>query len=468
MGQSATPARIEDARRHIEHIEREVVALQAEHAVRLDGAGARSLRLEALGMARLDAQRHLAREEARWAEEHHLVQAILAWRQRAMPGGAADTGLADESELQALQARLRQVQDGAALVPLQVDAAVVADIVSAWTGVPLGQVLRDELDTVRHLEAGLRERVVGQDHALAAIARRVRTARAGLEDPDKPRGVFLFVGPSGVGKTETALALADLLYGGERNLITINMSEYQEAHSVSGLKGAPPGYVGHGQGGVLTEAVRRNPHSVILLDEVEKAHPDVLELFFQVFDKGRMDDAEGREVDFRQALIILTSNAGSAQVMQACMAHDEAAGGRVMHAPDDMPSADALAHALQPVLSRVFKPALLGRTLVVPYHPLHDDVLAEVVRLKLARIARRMQARHGAELVIDDALVEAVLARCTEVDSGARAVDHILTGQLLPQLADQVLCCLAEGQAVQRVRAGVGPQGEFRLSWETA
>jgi type VI secretion system protein VasG len=346
---------------------------------------------------------------------------------------------------------------------MQVDGHVVAEIVAAWTGIPLGKMVKDEINTVRNLQATLQERVIGQDHALGAIAQRVRTARAGLEDPNKPKGVFLFVGPSGVGKTETALALADILYGGERNLITINMSEYQEAHSVSGLKGSPPGYVGYGEGGVLTEAVRRKPYSVVLLDEVEKAHPDVLEMFFQVFDKGRMDDAEGREIDFRNTVIILTSNAGSQQIMQACFHHDEAAGGTVMKPADQLPESDQLAEALRPVLYKTFKPAFIGRTKVVPYYPLSDDVLVDVIKLKLDRIGARVLANHQAQLVYDDALVDTVLARCTEVDTGARAVDHILNGSLLPEVADAVLARMAVGEAIAQIKASASKDGRFKF-----
>ena len=460
LGQSATPARIEDARRGIEQIDAEVSALQREVAARIGGSAQRSVRLDELGMARLDLQHQLQADEARWSQEQQAVQAILALRQKGeqQAGGLSDD---EAAELNQLQADLRALQGEAPLVPVQVDGHVVADIVSGWTGIPLGKMVLDEIETVRQLHTTLQERVIGQDHALGAIAQRVRTARAGLEDPNKPRGVFLFVGPSGVGKTETALALADILYGGERNLITINMSEYQEAHSVSGLKGSPPGYVGYGQGGVLTEAVRRKPYSVVLLDEVEKAHPDVLEMFFQVFDKGRMDDAEGREIDFRQTLIILTSNAGSQQIMQACMAHDEEAGGVVMKSPESMPAADELAEGLRPVLYKTFKPAFIGRTKVVPYYPLHDDVLAEVIRLKLERIAARVKTNHQAELAFDESLIDTVLARCTEVDTGARAVDHILNGALLPEVADAVLAAMAEGRAIERIRVGADEQGDF-------
>jgi type VI secretion system protein VasG len=313
-------------------------------------------------------------------------------------------------------------------------------------------MVKDEIRTVLTLEGALQERILGQPHAVGAVAQRVRTARANLDDPNKPKGVFLFVGPSGVGKTETALALADLLYGGERKLLTINMSEYQEAHSVSGLKGSPPGYVGYGQGGVLTEAVRRNPYSVVLLDEIEKAHPDVTELFFQVFDKGVMDDAEGREIDFRNTIIIATSNAGSATIMQACLNQEQP------------PSPEQLEQLLRPQLIRHFKPAFLGRLKVVPFYPIADAVLAQIIALKLARIGQRISDQHHAEFSYDQALVEAVLARCTEVDSGARNVDHILNGSLLPEIAEAVLEKMAHGASIARIKVGAGKQGQFRYT----
>ena len=457
LGQSATPARIDEARKQLERLDAELAALQREVA-----AGARhGDRLDELAQKRQAIEAGLTSDEQRWSHEQQLVQDILALRTQleASPGG-----LASERELLAgKQAELAALQGEAPLVPVQVDGHVVAEIIASWTGIPLGKMVKDEIKTVQQLHTLLQERVIGQDHALAAIAQRVRTARAGLEDPNKPKGVFLFVGPSGVGKTETALALADILYGGERNLITINMSEYQEAHSVSGLKGSPPGYVGYGEGGVLTEAVRRKPYSVVLLDEVEKAHPDVLEMFFQVFDKGVMDDSEGREIDFRNTIIILTSNAGSQGIMQACFAHDEALGGTVMKSPETLPSADELAEALRPTLYKVFKPAFIGRTKVVPYYPLGDEVLASVIRLKLDRIAARVKTNHQAELRYDNALVEAVLARCTEVDTGARAVDHILNGSLLPEVADAVLSRMAEGAPIQQIKVTAAKDGRFKF-----
>jgi type VI secretion system protein VasG len=484
LGQSATPARIEEARKRLERVDAEAAALQREAA-----AGARhGERLDELKVLRDEVETVLKADEARWTFEQQLVLDIKALREKLEQqagglstaevslgeGGAKPvskgkkkgmvTHASPEHELLAgKQAELAALQGEAPLVPMQVDGLVVAEIVASWTGIPLGKMVKDEIKTVRNLQATLQERVIGQDHALAAIAQRVRTARAGLEDPNKPKGVFLFAGPSGVGKTETALALADILYGGERNLITINMSEYQEAHSVSGLKGSPPGYVGYGEGGVLTEAVRRKPYSVVLLDEVEKAHPDVLEMFFQVFDKGLMDDAEGREIDFRNTVIILTSNVASQQIMQACFRHDEEAGGSVMKSPAELPEADELAEALRPALYKAFKPAFIGRTKVVPYYPLSDDVLVSVIKLKLDRIAARVLAHHKAVLDYDEALVETVLARCTEVDTGARAVDHILNGSLLPEVADSVLARMAEGQPIQKIKVSAGKDGKFKF-----
>jgi len=291
----------------------------------------------------------------------------------------------------------------------------------------------------------LEQRVVGQTHALALIARRIQIAKANLEDPGKPKGVFLLVGPSGVGKTETALALADTLYGGERNLITINMSEYQEAHSVSGLKGSPPGYVGYGEGGVLTEAVRRKPYSVVLLDEVEKAHPDVLELFFQVFDKGVLEDAEGREVDFKNTIIILTSNVGTDLIMRA-VEH-----GVTVEEEQRPPTPEDLQELLRPALQRAFKPAFLGRLSVIPYYPISDEIMRLIVGLKLARVQRRMQSNHGARLVFDAALPDMIVARCTEVDSGARDAEAIITDTVLARVSEKVLARMAEGRPLREV-----------------
>ncbi len=431
LGRDAAPARIEDLTRQLERLDAERAALEREQAA---GEGAHDARLGELSAARGAAKDELATLRARWERERDLVNRIRE---------ALDArGLRDE---------LKAVQGETPLVPLQVDGHVVAGIVAGWTGIPLGKMVKDEIRTVLNLQDLLEQRVLGQSHAIDAVAQRVRTARANLDDPNKPQGVFLFVGPSGVGKTETALALADVLYGGERKLVTINMSEYQEAHSVSGLKGSPPGYVGYGEGGVLTEAVRRNPYSVVLLDEVEKAHPDVLELFFQVFDKGVLDDAEGREVDFRNTLIILTSNVASSTLMQACL----------NKAPEEVPGAEELEALIRPALVKQFKPAFLGRLKVVPFYPIPDDVLAQIIELKLGRIGQRVAANHKAAFAYDESLVEAVLARCTEVDSGARNVDNILNGTLLPQIAEAVLARMAEGAAIERIAVGADQSGDF-------
>lgn len=462
LGRSATPALIDDARHRLARQETERAALRREAAT----GAAQSARLRELDEEMAATRQQLAEAEARLAQESELVRQIHALREELEAagqepdaeagakrrGGKAAEPTPAQAQLAELQQQLRALQGEAPLVPAYVDAQVIAEIVSAWTGIPLGRMVNDEIRTVLELQPLLAERVIGQDHALHAIAQRVRTARAGLEDPNKPKGVFLFVGPSGVGKTETALAVADILYGGERKLVTINMSEYQEAHSVSGLKGSPPGYVGYGEGGVLTEAVRRQPYSVVLLDEIEKAHPDVLELFFQVFDKGVMDDAEGREIDFRNTLIILTSNVGSSAIMQACL----------NKSADERPDPDAMQELLAPQLYKAFKPAFLGRMKTIAYYPVDDDALARIIGLKLARIAERVQANHRALFDWDEALVEAVLARCTEVDTGARNVDHILNGTLLPQIAEQVLGRMAQGEAIARIRVTAGKNGDFR------
>lgn len=457
LAHSSTPAAIDDTRKRLERIDAEIAALEREVA----SGALHDERLAALRDLREEDVKGLAEDEARYDKERALVTEIVGLRAEidAARVSSADAAQADKAQqardtLATRVAELHALQGGQPMVPLQVDGHVVAEIVASWTGIPLGRMIKDEIQTVLNLQPLLAARVIGQDHALDAIAQRVRTASANLEDPNKPRGVFMFVGPSGVGKTETALALADVLYGGERKMVTINMSEYQEAHSVSGLKGSPPGYVGYGEGGVLTEAVRRNPYSVVLLDEVEKAHPDVLEMFFQVFDKGTMDDAEGREIDFRNTLIILTSNVGSQAVMQACL----------NKSAEELPDADELAETLRPQLYKAFKPAFLGRMKVVPYYPITDDVLAEIIDLKLERIRRRIESNHKAVFEWDESLVDAVLARCTEVDSGARNVDHILNGTLLPEVAQQVLERIANGTEIERITVRASEAGEFEYN----
>ena len=448
LGQSATPAQLENASRQLERITVEIAALEREQAGGDQPGQAATARLRQLRGDAEQGRQTIAALAQRWQAEKTLVAQITALRagqQRERPGEAG------AGALLALKDELAALQGETPLAPLEVDAQVVAGIVAGWTGIPLGKMVRDEIRTVLTLDAALRERVLGQDHVIAAVAQRVRTARANLDDPNKPQAVFLFTGPSGTGKTETALALADLLYGGERKLITLNMSEYQEAHSVAGLKGAPPGYIGYGEGGVLTEAVRRQPYSVVLLDEAEKAHPDVLELFFQVFDKGVLDDAEGREIDFRNTIIIATSNLGSGAMMAACLNQPE----------DSLPTPEALAELVRAQLVKHFKPALLGRLKVLPFYPLNDAVLAEIIRLKLARIGQRIARNHQARFSHDEALVEAVLARCTEVDSGARNVDQILNGSVLPEIAVAVLARMADALPLSSIHVGANAHGQF-------
>ncbi len=471
IGQSAIPAPVEDCRRRIEHLETEQGILERERAT-----GARHDPRMAANQNDL-GQEHtrLAEIEARWSDERKRVEEIRDLAQKIEAryaeekerNSTPDQLFRPSAELAALQAELeaqsvelRKVQGESPLLKVCVDSQAIAEVVAGWTGIPVGKMMTDEIKMVLNLRAKLEERVIGQSPALEAISQRIRTSRAGLTDPRRPVGVFLLVGPSGVGKTETALALADALYGGERNMITINMSEYQEAHSVSGLKGSPPGYVGYGEGGVLTEAVRRRPYSVVLLDEVEKAHPDVLELFFQVFDKGLLEDGEGREVDFKNAVILLTSNVGSETIMALCKD------------PQTAPIPEALAEAIRPDLLGaktergipIFKQAFLGRLVVVPYHPISEAVMRQVVRLQLARISQSLHENYGASLSHGDELVECIASRCREAGSGARNVDHILTHTLLPQLSVELLSRMARGQAISEARVTVDDQGELHCT----
>ncbi len=465
ISQSAIPAPIEDSRRHLDNLRTEIRVLTRETA----GGADHSERLAELEKTRESSESELAALEQRWQSEKELVGGIhtlLAQLENGgQPNNAANdtqlpareeekTAIPDKETLRGELAERNQalvaLQGETPLLQIHVTGQTIADVISGWTGIPVGKMLKDEIKTVQNLGAQLQERVLGQSPALEMIARRIHTSRAGLEDPGKPAGVFLLVGPSGVGKTETALALADTLYGGERNIVTINMSEYQEAHTVSGLKGSPPGYVGYGEGGVLTEAVRRKPYTLVLLDEIEKAHPDVLELFYQVFDKGVLDDAEGREIDFKNTVIILTSNAGTDTIMRAC--------------PDAEPPPDPkrLADKLRRELQRIFKPAFLGRLIVVPYYPIRDETLRRIVALKLNRIKTRFRINHRAKMVYGEELVGAIADRCTEVESGARNIDHILTGTVLPEMASEVLAHIGEGQPISRVEVSVDDSGELR------
>lgn len=458
IGQSGLPAGLESVRREISAVENELQVMR--HAIAV-GANV-STSLSALQDRLEELREKQKRLSDKLTEEKKAVGEIIALRkaiaQRVRADGVAEPGQEDDEnsiglltdQLLRLEKGLEALQEDEPLVPVCVNGNVVAEVVSGWTGIPVGKMWNDELTTILNLSEKLSERVVGQDQALVAISKRVRTFRANLDDPGKPVGVFMLVGPSGVGKTETALALADLLYGGERNVITINMSEFQEAHTVSSLKGAPPGYVGYGRGGVLTEAVRRRPYSVVLLDEMEKAHPDVLELFFQVFDKGTMDDGEGLQIDFKNTLILLTSNAA-----QDVITHASQDGRR--------PDFEELIAKLRPELLKQFSPAFLGRLTLVPYYHLGDEQIRSIVRLKLNKLADRFRSNHRCEFTWDLEVEDLITSRCTEVDSGARNIDHLLAHAVLPELSRQVLERLATSSPFDRAYMTLDQHGTFQF-----
>jgi type VI secretion system protein VasG len=448
IGLSATPPIVEAASRRIDEIERELNILQREAMIGRD----HQERMEALSQEKEDAVLNLENLRKRWESEMEIaggIQDIHREIQEMTGNGSPDPDLLAEkqSRLKDLEDRLSEVQGESPLVQIAVTPDIISEVISGWTGIPTGRMLTDEIETVMRMHDLLGKRIIGQDHALQAIAQMIQTAHAGIEDPSKPTAVFMFVGPSGVGKTETALALSELLYGGEENVISINMSEYQEAHTVSSLKGSPPGYVGYGEGGVLTEAVRRRPYSVVLLDEVEKAHPDVMELFYQVFDKGTLEDGEGRRIDFKNTVIILTSNLGTDMIMKVCAAEET------------MPEPAALGEMLRPSLLEHFKPAFLGRLKVVPYLPISDEVMRLIVKLKLDRIADRMHENRQMAFQYDEDLIDAIAERCTEVESGARNVDHILTNTLLPQMSNELLARMAQGKQMKAVQVSLGEEG---------
>jgi type VI secretion system protein VasG len=449
ISQSAVPAMIEDAKAAIDACEKEKAALESDSDL---GAHAHD-RIGALDREITTLKETLAGLESEWATENTLVNDIRSLRDilnppkygdgaakpqaAAQPAATAPTAAQPVSEpvdkenvrkaLREMFETLEGRDPEKRMIYPHVDEHVVASVVSDWTGIPIGRMVKDEIENVLKLPEILNRRVVGQSHGLSMIAKRIETNRAKLDNPNKPIGVFMLCGPSGVGKTETALALAEALYGGEQNMITINMSEFQEAHTVSSLKGAPPGYVGYGEGGRLTEAVRRKPYSVILLDEVEKAHPDVHEIFFQVFDKGFMDDGNGRRIDFKNTLIILTTNVGTNIIMG--LSAD----------PKYREDSEALAQALRPELLKVFPAALLGRIVSIPYYPLSNKMLGGIVRLQLDRIGRRIRENHDAAFVYDEAVVDHIVSMCNDPDTGGRMIDNIITNTLLPALSREFL-----------------------------
>ncbi len=463
VSQHATPPAVDDSRKRIAALETELEIIARETAVGVDTNARHSIARDKLGIEKT----RLDELETRWNAEKVLVTKILELRGklRAVTGkveGAAEAAVAADNaaerdawltELKTLQAELSSHQGETPLILPTVDHQAVASVVQDWTGIPVGRMVKNEIENVLKLADTLGKRIIGQKHALEMITKRIQTSRAGLDNPSKPIGVFMLAGTSGVGKTETALALAEALYGGEQNIITINMSEYQEAHTVSTLKGAPPGYVGYGEGGVLTEAVRRRPYSVVLLDEVEKAHPDVHEIFFQVFDKGWMEDGEGRVIDFKNTLILLTTNAGTDMIMNLCKD------------PDLMPEPEGIAKALREPLLKIFPPALLGRVVTIPYYPLNDEMIGAIIRLQLGRIAKRVGESHKIPFTYTDEVVKLIASRCTELESGGRMIDAILTNSVLPVISGEFLKRMMEGRSVERVHVSVHA-GEFEYSFE--
>jgi len=445
ISQTATPAAVEDMRAQIDALEKEKLSLMADQDL---GTAPQDRTTEIEGEA-AQMRAKLEQLESAWDSEKSLVGEIHALRESL---GKPEINTDEvRAKLQTQFASLEGINPEERMIYAHVDEQSVASVVSDWTGIPVGRMVKDEIETVLNLPEILNRRVVGQSHGLSMIAKRIETNRARLDNPSKPIGVFMLCGPSGVGKTETALALADALYGGEQNIITINMSEFQEAHSVSTLKGAPPGYVGYGEGGRLTEAVRRKPYSVVLLDEIEKAHPDVHEIFFQVFDKGQMEDGTGRRIDFRNTLIILTSNVGTDLIMEAA---DDST---VANDPE------ALAAELRPELLRVFPAALLGRLVVIPYYPLSKEMLGGIARLQLDRIGKRIQENHAANFSYDDAVVEHIVSLCNDPDTGGRMIDNIITNSLLPALSRQFLTRSLNKEKMTEARVSI-ENGTFAYS----
>lgn len=488
IGHSSIPPAVEDCQRMIDRTATAMEILEREVATGVD----HSSELQTLTDQKEELTTRYATLKSQWDVERELIGKIRDIREKLSaktipkpetppattdapdaatePAADTTTATADKdadpnqpltdadreqliTDLKKLNAELTVAQGESPLLQACVDSQAVAEIVSSWTGIPVGRMVSDEINTVLNLDKEMQKRVVGQDHALKEIAERIRTSRANLTDPDCPIGVFFLVGPSGVGKTETAITLAELLYGGEQNMTTINMSEFKEEHKVSMLMGSPPGYVGYGEGGVLTEAVRRKPYSVVLLDEMEKAHPGVQDIFYQVFDKGNMKDGEGRDINFKNTVILMTSNAATETIMSLCSD------------PDTTPDPEALAAALHPELLNSFKPAFLGRIVVVPYFPLSDDIMRKIAVLKLGKVARRVKDHYDADFTWSDAVLDHIVGRCTEVDSGARNVDRILTGTLLPQMSGEFLSKMANGEEIHNAKIDIsGDEFSFELS----
>jgi type VI secretion system protein VasG len=448
LSQSATPPTLEDIKREIEHLEAEQKYLEREATIGHGNPDRLQEIVDRLKVSKENVDKFTAQHTA----EQKLVTE-MAERRKLLENPPKDTkpeALAKaKEELAGFQAELTKLQGESPLIYPTVDGAAVAEVVAGLTGIPLGKMVRNEIDTLLNLHSKLADRVVGQNHALEAIAERIRTARADLVDPRRPIGVFLLVGPSGVGKTETAMALADLLYGGDRNMVIINMSEYKESAKISRLTGTAKGYVGYGEGGVLTNAVKRRPYSVVLLDEIEKADESVQEIFYQVFDKGSLQNDDGEEINFKNTIILLTSNVGTDTIMKACAD------------PETIPSAEGLGQMMRPDLLKSFKPALLGRMTVVPYFPLSEPILKQIIDLNMKKISDRLKVNHKAKFEYTQKVVDTIASRCKEVESGARNVDHIITGTLLPRVSREVLTKLGEGHPVKHVKIDIDDAGAF-------
>ncbi|MEO1881497.1 MAG: type VI secretion system ATPase TssH [Methylococcales bacterium] len=473
ISQCSVPSEVDDCRRRIEALNVEAGIIERESSVGIDIED-RHLKVEE---KLAEEQERLTDLEKRWLDEKTIVESILELRAKLKteeksietPEQKQEVESDEEKieaealteeqrkellqQLKELQDKLTQLQGEQPLMFPTVDSQAISTVIADWTGIPVGRMVKNEIEAILQLGETLNKRVIGQRHALDMIAKRVQTSRASMDNPGKPIGVFLLCGSSGVGKTETGLALAEALYGGEENIITINMSEYQEAHSVSTLKGSPPGYVGYGEGGILTEAVRRRPYSVILLDEVEKAHPDVHEIFFQVFDKGWMEDAEGRFIDFKNTIILLTSNAGTDLIMNLCKD------------PELMPEPEGIAKALREPLLKVFPAALLGRIVTIPYYPLNDEILKAIIKLQLGRIKKRVMDNHSIPFIFDDDVVQLILDRCSELESGARIVDAILTNTVLPTISQEFLTKMMDGETIAAIKLSV-KDSEFSYLFE--
>ncbi|HEY3225737.1 MAG TPA: AAA family ATPase, partial [Planctomycetota bacterium] len=458
---TSKPDTLQDVERRIQTLDRELAAHKRDKAGGVPGRDPRIAELDQEIAASKTEQKTLTE---RWQKEKTAVDRVLAIRRQIEGGSKPKRGetikrekepkkdpatLAKEHD--AALAELREIQGKDALMHLEVSAEVIAKVIADWTGIPIGKMVRDEAASVLKIEENLRGRIKGQDHVLDVIGRGIRAAKAGLKNPKQPMGAFLFVGPSGVGKTECALGVADQLFGGERSLTVINMSEFQEKHTVSRLIGSPPGYVGYGEGGVLTEAVRQKPYSCVLLDEVEKADPDVMNLFYQVFDKGTLADGEGREVDFKDTVIFMTSNLASDIIMAACQ------GGN--------PDVEALTASIRPVLSKHFKPALLARMTIVPFYPISGDAMKEIVALKIAALGSRLKQSHKMKLELDPRVIDVIAERCTEVETGARNIDHILSGSILPRVSSELLTQMSRGPLPERLKIGVGENGDFTYTF---